>query len=776
MKMDNFSLISIIEKIKSDEILLPDFQRSFVWKQDERQISLICSVLSKMPIGSILLLEGDSNEFAVRKIGMKETYTVDSYPRVIDYLLDGQQRTTVLACAFSDVIYEVEEKSKQTILSPSLKRRFFLTFPKYEQLTDDAIYFGAKKLSFPYEADKFDSYPEFIAGDIKERIEFRNYARTGKTADKPFNPYYKSKTKGLESKELIDWCTKSGNLFYIPLYLITKDKTTLGKIISEIAKDYKETICSLFSANETDDLKDDFAKEFLDDRNYTEYSAAIETGAERNEEFEEKINSLAEEWANNLKTYLISCLNNLYQIMSIIEVKKSQRERAIDIYENLNKGGVSLSIFDLVIARASLHEDNKDFKDKILSIINKPLLKDDEIKKYNYVDTRSNTKAAYIKETYLKNCKCIEKEDFLNSKYIDVFLNIMSLYANAVMTTESSNTVPFGALFIDLTKITMENAKRKAKLDLDKDQIYDCFELSCNGIDRALYFLKNRCGVKAINDIPYNHVLSIISFLFMNDEFFNDNKIHELIEAWYWAIMFSGEFDKDQNSQFIAHLHRLLEGLNDYRNSSIVNWISSIQERVFENVGFSDMDKLLIKDGEPPKGSVKNAILQYYLSCYYPNFSARDKDSSYSVTISAYTDDVYNSDENKKKYKLQVHHIIPLNSMAEYKDNKMRTDTKFYGNSPLNLLYIVAEDNNSISDDDVSLYLKKIDTSVKTQLNLYVGEDEEENNQIKEALKYDDAKKRSKENVMKLLEIRYCLLKRAVKREITSLLKFDPLN
>ena len=211
----------------------------------------------------------------------------------------------------------------------------------------------------------------------------------------------------------------------------------------------------------------------------------------------------------------------------------------------------------------------------------------------------------------------------------------------------------------------MENAKRKAKLDLDKNQIYNYFESSCMGIDRALYFLKNRCGVKAINDIPYNHVLSIVSLLFMNDAFFNDKKVHELLEAWYWSGMFSGEFDKDQNSQFIAHLHKLLSGLNDYRNSGIVDWISSIQNRVFDTVGFSDIDKLLIKDGEAPKGSIRNAILQYYLSCYYSNFSTRDKDNPYSVTISAYTDDVYNSEKSKKKYKLQIHHIIPLNSMAE---------------------------------------------------------------------------------------------------------------
>lgn len=40
--------------------------------------------------------------------------------------------------------------------------------------------------------------------------------------------------------------------------------------------------------------------------------------------------------------------------MNQIVVSEAQRGRAIDIYENLNRGGVSLSTFDLITAKVAV--------------------------------------------------------------------------------------------------------------------------------------------------------------------------------------------------------------------------------------------------------------------------------------------------------------------------------------------------------------------------------------------------------------------------------------
>ena len=42
----------IVRKIAEDKMLLPDFQRGFVWK-DEEQRKIVASVLAKMPIAKI---------------------------------------------------------------------------------------------------------------------------------------------------------------------------------------------------------------------------------------------------------------------------------------------------------------------------------------------------------------------------------------------------------------------------------------------------------------------------------------------------------------------------------------------------------------------------------------------------------------------------------------------------------------------------------------------------------------------------------------------------
>lgn len=97
------NLKTLVELVRKNELLLPDFQRGFVW-DIETQKRLIASVLAKMPLGSILVLEADKNDYGYRLIGRKDS------PKLSDsgetyVLLDGQQRLTVLANVFSNLLY-----------------------------------------------------------------------------------------------------------------------------------------------------------------------------------------------------------------------------------------------------------------------------------------------------------------------------------------------------------------------------------------------------------------------------------------------------------------------------------------------------------------------------------------------------------------------------------------------------------------------------------------------------------------------------------------------
>lgn len=107
---DKFNLSILLEKIERGEIQLPDFQRDWIWK-DEQIKSLLESVIRDFPINSILLLECDSDnlKFATRPIAGVDK--VDSKPQYL--ILDGQQRLTSLYCAlFADKPVEIPPNKK----------------------------------------------------------------------------------------------------------------------------------------------------------------------------------------------------------------------------------------------------------------------------------------------------------------------------------------------------------------------------------------------------------------------------------------------------------------------------------------------------------------------------------------------------------------------------------------------------------------------------------------------------------------------------------------
>lgn len=160
------SLEVTINKIKKNEILLPDFQRQFVWKEEEMQHKLVASVLTKMPIGSILLLKSkDAHDYSCKPLGAKDPIPSEQLPSgAVEFLLDGQQRMTVLANVFSDAIFQLTPQSNNLIAPSALKRRFYLAVPKYG---NDAFpdLFGLHSLSFPMRTPDSDE-PEFLTQDI----------------------------------------------------------------------------------------------------------------------------------------------------------------------------------------------------------------------------------------------------------------------------------------------------------------------------------------------------------------------------------------------------------------------------------------------------------------------------------------------------------------------------------------------------------------------------------------------------------------------------------
>lgn len=66
------NLRDIVDRISENTIVLPDFQRGFTWKENNRQKALLASVLTKLPIGTVLFLNVKTEDYGYKKIGKNE--------------------------------------------------------------------------------------------------------------------------------------------------------------------------------------------------------------------------------------------------------------------------------------------------------------------------------------------------------------------------------------------------------------------------------------------------------------------------------------------------------------------------------------------------------------------------------------------------------------------------------------------------------------------------------------------------------------------------------
>jgi uncharacterized protein with ParB-like and HNH nuclease domain len=86
-------LKDLLEDIDTLRVVLPSFQRGYVWDID-KQKDLLASLLVNLPSGSLLMIEGNKNTFSTRKLCLPRLTYVKT-PKC-NFLLDGQQRLTTI--------------------------------------------------------------------------------------------------------------------------------------------------------------------------------------------------------------------------------------------------------------------------------------------------------------------------------------------------------------------------------------------------------------------------------------------------------------------------------------------------------------------------------------------------------------------------------------------------------------------------------------------------------------------------------------------------------
>jgi len=179
------SMEKILAQVEEGTMQLPEFQRDFVWTEN-KQKELINSIYKGYPIGSLLLMcVGSTPQLAFRPI---KTFTTKiKLPKYL--VLDGQQRVTTIAYAFS------EKHTKQTRAFLNIRKLMELRSidPTTIDLTEHNIIqiekWSSKDLPIEY-LKKKDLLPCSTIFDTNTRgdllQEFRNYLRKKNGSENAF--------------------------------------------------------------------------------------------------------------------------------------------------------------------------------------------------------------------------------------------------------------------------------------------------------------------------------------------------------------------------------------------------------------------------------------------------------------------------------------------------------------------------------------------------------------------------------------------------------------
>ncbi len=687
IKYEKYQLSELIKKTSSHQILLPNFQRDYVWKSGQQE-KLAISCLVGLPIGGLLMLQGQSKDFSYRDIAGLSTR--ETPPEDVNFLLDGQQRMTTLKFIFDDPFLNVNRDWEDVIrnIPKSLKVKFFLDVSEHESVSDP---FGYKEL-MPFSINTFEP------SDLENRVKAFKVNLTGTSIEQLHHPKkfidleQEALKKGEKSPKYVAAFSVVKSLVekkLVPLYTIFWDKNT-----SRYPYALHLKIIELIAKNRAEEIKQQYLDS--DDVEVLDYFERVQPGL-KNEIFDVESGDyqIDDGWAIVAKRWEKSLLAVFEQIskmeMPSTDLPREEISRAAAIFEELNNSGTKLRVFDLLVARAA----RSDFlKDKTLAdFIIEKIQAEQDVRSLN--GSANNWKAV---ELGLLDGKVLE------NKFQDLYLNLLSLISNAKEQKLAADDVKF--------------IKKEAILGISPDQINANTERTLSGISRALAFVQLRCGVTKLSEVPYLLMLLPLAYVLEDDDNWENEDIFKKLEFWYWVSIFTGRYRERQNEKCVQDVEKIYVWLEEGTSPYPENY----QPNLLNDPNYNDLDTLLMKNEDfSTNENISKALLQYTLS-------KKPRDFCENGTV------LNTRDVSKGCLILQKHHLIPLGSATTIKQSSIdiRNDKSHILNSPLNFSLISDKANNSIGALPIDTYVKNLtDWSITSHFipwQLVRGEDESEAN------------------------------------------------
>ena len=652
----------VFHKIDERKLVLPDFQRDLEWTKNQQK-DLIASVLLGLPIGSVLLLEGVSDDFSSKRIGYSKM--VETPADECLYLLDGQQRITSLMSSFCDFYSKDNWKNVMDEVYPVLKNRLFLRVNTSENEED---IFGYENLVF--DKDLFRK---------QDPIAFENrliHESIGKTlTNKWCNPGAIFKEVKINSEDSEEKKKKKNNSYfekecarrcYIPLYCLFKDDET--KTIKNIMNQIANQRVGEIKTEIGDDI--DLIVKYLE-----AVDIDIQENIDELTQFE--IDSL---WLRLSSTWATDVCNYLEKILTldvpVIQLKSDEIGRAVIIFENINRGGTKLSNFDLVVARAARNKGLKSLslrlKDSFENTIHLP----------DSLTTRISMSS--LRPKNLNISKMIIKDGNINDAIKNQYLNLLSIYCK-----ELNEDIDYK---LEIANHKTDLIGRQRILSLTHNEINDNTDIVLKGLKRACLFLNVRCGVAKIEDLQYKLILLPLAIALIDDNVWLNESLLNKLEAWYWMSIFGGAYSKNQNE-------RCLKDVNTIRYFLFTdqNIYSNLKQNLFNVQEYCDENTLLNLNEKPAPSAVHKILLQYILTNCPRDFL----DNTYLTSWSIMSDEI----------KVEDHHIRPLKTASSIgqSSSQLRKKPDHPLNSILNRTYILSSTNRTISDMAVEKYISELD-------------------------------------------------------------------
>jgi len=283
----DLKLSEIIDGIYSGDYQLPEFQRDYVWK-DQNIKSLFESVLSSHPIGTILVLEINKEKPLIAWTNFSEIFPSEN--RTLDYkkedkdppsflVLDGQQRLTSLS----------------HITHGNSKNIWYLSLSEIKE---------------KWEENDCPSSKDEIKEFIDQELDLVDYIKKGKKTDDPIR-FFRGKSKRL------------------PLTLL-KDKNTLNA-----AKD---------------EVRDAIAEKISEKRYELKYYNKLQPKESR-EELEEIIEAEEawKSFLGELLPFLLDNYFD-FKIPTVVVSKEMGITGVCKVFTKINTTGIQLGAFDLTVA------------------------------------------------------------------------------------------------------------------------------------------------------------------------------------------------------------------------------------------------------------------------------------------------------------------------------------------------------------------------------------------------------------------------------------------